>query len=352
LKKAPRKRRTTIKTNCATTGIGSLPHKNPDQALDYVIKTCPEIPYWPQLPQRSIKESMIYQFASGLPGLDESGCSIDTRGPDLGDEIERFYMELNEKSKELGLIPGDCASGLKAFIENGSLFKSSAAVKGHVTGPVSFGLSLVDENNRYIIYNDLFRDLYTKYLSVKAKYMESELQKVNKDVIIFFDEPLLYTYGSAYFNLSREVLVNMLKEVLDGVSCITGMHACHNCDWSILYEVSPDVISFDAYSYLNKFLLYTGELKDFIEKGGIVAWGIVPTTDEKYLSETAESLNQKMDELLDHLENNDFDVKKTLQQSLITPADGVGTLSLGHAHRVFDLNTAVSNHLKAKLKKY
>lgn len=338
-----------IKTNCATTGIGSLPHKNPLEAVDFVLKTCPEVPYWPQLPQRSDKESMIYQFAYGLPGFDAQSGTFKTEDPELGGKIEKFYEEMLTNPVGIGSISSDCASGLSAFAENQSLFEGVKAVKGHVTGPVSMGLSLVDEAGKFIIYNDLIRDVYVDYLSVKAKYMELELKKISDNVIIFFDEPLLYSYGSAYFNLPRDVILEMLKKVMSGLDCTTGMHACHNCDWSILYDVNPNVISFDAYSYLDKFLIYKQQLKQFIENDGIVAWGIVPTTDEKYLSESAESLMKIMDEMFAGLEADGFDIKKILQQSLITPADGVGTLSMEHAQHVFKLNSALSDYLKEKI---
>jgi len=51
------------------TGIGSLPHKDPDKAAGWIVENIVDIPFWPQLPKRSYLENMYVQFAENLPGV-------------------------------------------------------------------------------------------------------------------------------------------------------------------------------------------------------------------------------------------------------------------------------------------
>lgn len=329
----------------ATSGIGSLPFNDASKAIDYVLETCPEIPYWPQLPKITPDESMIRQFTEGLPGIVENDAVfVDTENPVLGSLVEEFYeMIVSQNFSGFG-IAEERSAGLYALTEQGKL--DCMAMKGQITGPVSFGLSLTDKNGKYLIYNDLFRDVYVKLLAAKANFVQQKLSPVSENVIIFADEPLLYTFGSAFFNMDRETLVQMIKDVFAYFDGITGIHACHNCDWSIIFDASPGIISFDAYSYLDKFLIYTDRLTDFINGGGVIAWGIVPTTDELYLSESPGSLSEIIEKAFERLNISGVDVAKLARNSIITPADGVGTLSEDHAKQVFELNANVSEKLK------
>ena len=78
------------------TGIGSLPFTDVDRALDVVFASCPEAPFWPQLPRRSFIENMYVQSLEGLPGLviDEKNGTVyvDTRRTD---GIEQFYEDVS-----------------------------------------------------------------------------------------------------------------------------------------------------------------------------------------------------------------------------------------------------------------
>jgi len=42
-------------------------------------------------------------------------------------------------------------------------------------------------------------------------------------------------------------------------------------------DTNTDIISFDAFSYMDHFLLFSETIARFIRGGGIVAWGMVPT---------------------------------------------------------------------------
>jgi hypothetical protein len=107
--------------------------------------------------------------------------------------------------------------------------------------------------------------------------------------IIFFDEPSLSFYGSAFSALNREEVVLSLNECIKGLKGLKGVHCCGNTDWSILLFTKIDILSFDAYGYLENLSLHPKELKKFLERGGILACGIIPTS-EAVLKEGVQSL--------------------------------------------------------------
>ncbi|BBO91851.1 hypothetical protein [Desulfosarcina ovata] len=53
---------TPFQPQAAATGIGSLPFTDTQTALSLIAEHLPEIPHWPQLPQRGRCEHFIHQF--------------------------------------------------------------------------------------------------------------------------------------------------------------------------------------------------------------------------------------------------------------------------------------------------
>lgn len=339
--------------NCRVTGIGSLPHSSPADACEFVLTTAPDLPYWPQLPQMDEREGMVDQFTRGLPGIEGSSHAVDLTDPAFPTALEEFYARI---------IAGDVSDFALADYESSALVEfasraadatiSPAAFKGQITGPVTLSLQLTDKDKRFLIYDDTYREVIVQQLVMKGKWLEQALTSISPDgeKVIFLDEPLLYTYGSAHFNFPREHAVAMLKEVLGGLSVVTGIHACSNCDWSIMFDAEPTVFSFDAFLFHETFLLYGDRIAQLLGRGGNIAWGIVPNSAEDFASETGESLTARMDIILAKLEEKTgIKADKVLHQSLITPACGVGSLTLAQAERVFELAGEVSRNLSRRI---
>jgi hypothetical protein len=136
--------------------------------------------------------------------------------------------------------------------------------------------------------------------------------------ILFFDEPSLSSFGSAFSSLNREDVVHSLNECFDAVKGLKGIHCCGNTDWSVLLSMNLDILSFDAYGYLETLSLYPKELKAFLERGGILAWGIVPTSED-VLKEEAESLVKRFKEGVKTLSKKGID-QTLLERAILTPS--------------------------------
>jgi hypothetical protein len=153
-------------------------------------------------------------------------------------------------------------------------------------------------------------------------------------------------------SVSRDEVATCFEEVVGAVhdeGGLAGIHVCANADWSLILESDADIISFDAYSFFDKLMLYPDHVKHFIESGGILAWGIVPTLNSDDIEkETVESLVTRWEAQAEVIEALGFDKTAILAQTFITPACGTGSLPLDLANKVLALTRRVSDTLRKK----
>jgi hypothetical protein len=264
--------------------------------------------------------------------------------------MERFYeMYLHGSAIDFAMSRDYCA-GLYAFrgLNLKNKLPRPKAVKGQITGPVSFGLQVVDEQRKPIFYNDMLKDILIKNLRRKAEWQEGVLRDVCPRTITFIDEPYLSAFGSAWVSLEREEVISALQEVLGGLKGAKGVHCCANTDWSLLTAVAPEVLSFDAYYYAKNFALYPNEIAEFLELGGVVAWGIVPTAEKDILRETTASLVKKLEKSMQLLVEKGIKLERLLAQALITPSCGIGAENVKTAEQVIAMSRAVADALRRK----
>ena len=351
-----------FKPNCRSILIGSLPVKTHQEAIILVKEYNPEIPVWVQLPTHPV-EGMIPQFLPGMPGLSQQDdrSYILTKGDAFDADLVDFYEEYlgvleNRIDMENSrfVLTRDVAEGFFTLLENlRNLSEPLVAVKGQVTGPITFATGVKDENKRAIFYHEQLRDAAVKLLSLKAAWQVKHFLPLNVPVIIFIDEPALAGFGSSEFtSISKEQVSQCLEEVIGGIhetGGLAGIHVCANTDWSVIFDTSVDIVNFDAYSYFDRFILYPELIKGFLIEGGILAWGIVPTSNEEdILKETAESLVEKWERQVDALEKLGIDRSLIFSQSLISPSCGTGSLSEHGAKKVLELNRSVSDIIRQK----
>ncbi len=331
------------------TTVGSLPHTSVGEAWSLILENVPSIPNWPQLPRRSFLENMYVQFSEKFPGVvldpENERIYVD-RTKELESELEALYIAYLENKLEHGAISPDYAQGLATahqFLSGHPLI----AVKGQVTGPVSWGLAVVDQDRRPILYDEVLAEAVAKHLYLKAAWQERELKKISPNTIIFVDEPYMATFGSAFVPISREQVISLVEEVLSGIKGLKGIHCCANTDWSILLETSIDILNLDAYGYAENLALYPEEVKRFLERGGIIAWGIIPAGEEIH-RETPESLIARLEEAISLLVKKGVPREAILNASMITPSCGTGSLSRETAEKVIKMAAEVARRLQDK----
>ncbi len=340
--------------------IGSLPHEDHGAALELVLAHITEVPGWVQLPKNPA-EGMVEQFARGLPGLAGRRWSsyIDTSDPGFEEELLGFFEDylavteggLDVASSRFALSPPEDA-GFSLFQKKCS-GRGRVALKGQITGPFTIAASLTDENKRLALYNDQLKDAIVKHLELGGRFQVERLNAISENVLIFMDEPALAGFGtSAFISVSREEVAGMLGEVARGIRAaggLAGIHVCANTDWSLVLDLPLDVVNFDAYSYLDRFALYRNEVLAFLEGGGSIAWGIVPTMNEAdILAETPESLAERLVSQAEELFKGELSLKEVFARSLITPSCGCGSLTVELAEKVVRETAQVSRLVRER----
>jgi len=320
----------------STTGIGSLPHLEPQEACKLILETV-DIPFWPQLPRASFLEWMIPQYSEGMPFINvDMPTETVFVNRNESDELERFYETCRNDARIA--ISDDYARGLHVFLQmiRGKRFE---ALKGQITGPMTFTLGLKDREGRLLYFDEELREISLLLLQAKARWQIDQLRPHTDTIFLFIDEPILSALGSStYLGVSREETLRLLKETATAISdagAIPGIHCCANADWVLAKESGAKVISFDAFHYFENLAIYHSELREFLEDGGYLAWGIVPTTDD-IGKETLESLIHKFRVRFDKLkEHIPADILES--RTILTPSCGTGSRSVEETLKIFQL---------------
>lgn len=348
-----------LRPKCAATAIGSMPHADPQRAVEVILGAIPNAPVWPQLPKRDLREQMEIQYSEGMPRIvideEKSRMYFDTTG-DYSEELAQFYesyMAAEERGDCSSVALGsDFAAGIPALEER--LEKAGGTrpvVKCQTTGPISFALTIVDENKRAIYYNEEFVDVVVKALAMKCRWQVQKFRPYGENVICFIDEPILSAFGSStYVSVQREDVVAKLNEVVEAIhaeGAIAGIHCCGNTEWAIPVDAGAEIVNFDAYDYGETVALYPDHMKAHLaERRNVLAWGVVPTS-EKIRDESVQSLVERFERLTDNLAKKaGIEKHVVLEQALITPSCGTGSMRVEDSERTFQLLAETSHALR------
>ena len=341
-----------IKYHGLPLGIGSLPYNDPVYACNKVLSVFPESPFWPELSKRNWREGMGYIQSESLPGMREDndrGVIYLDNTIDLSPELEIFYTRFIANEFSHFQVSPAYASGLAAMREllENDRRPDIKFIKGQLTGPTTFGLIIKDAAGKAVLYDEQLMDTLIKGTVMKARWMIDEWRRLGLDTIIFFDEPMLQSVGSASVPINKEHAVNYLNEVVNSVDCLTGAHCCGNTDWSILMAADIDVLAFDAYRFTENIALYPRQLQEFLDRGGALAWGIVPA-EEAAADHSVASLTKRLEEAFLLVAKSGIDIDQLASTALITPSCGLGSLTIELADKILELTRGVSDWLRER----
>jgi len=335
-----------LEFGCLPTAIGSMPHIDPEEACSIVTKILPDIPAWPQLPKRSPKENMYIQFSEGFPGVVINRDKIHIeRLANFDTELEQIYIDCEEDNPSKYGVSVEYAAGLHTFLSEA---KKLEIVKGQITGPITWGLTVTRQDGLGILYDDTLAEAAAKFLRLKASWQENALRQISGNTIIFVDEPYLVSLGSVFTPIPEEKVSILLEEVFQGIKGIKGIHCCGNTDWSVILGTTTDILSFDAYNYASSLSTYPDEVKSFLARGGTIAWGIVPNDEEALAKESLSSLYDRLGEAMAPFTRNGIKFRQIIANGLITPSCGLASLSLEAACQALELVAKLSENIRKK----
>jgi len=301
--------------NCQTTAMGILPHTDVEKALGLALSL--DIPFWPQLPRVSYFEDMYVQALEHFPGI-----TIDVNERRILFELPRFYEDLPsyfEKAEdpETFRLTKEFSLVYHRFLEKD--LSSYPAIRGQMISPISLGLKVADQDGKPIIYHDDVREVLFDFVQKKVNAQASELRRKNPRAFVWVDDPGLGLIFTAFSGYNEVQAKGDLDGFLAGLEGPRGIHLCAKPDWDFLLRSKIEILSFDSFSCGAVIVNYPS-LRDFLERGGVVSWGIVPTYTELLERETVDSLLGLLEAFWTALAERGVDRGTLLRQSLLAPA--------------------------------
>ena len=304
------------------TGIGGLPYMDPVLAVDDVLAAFPEVPYAPGLPNRGPYEQIVWNDATFLPGLEVvEGRLVVDRDADHSEAQEKVYLDFVEQdASTYGPTPENNAGLLELASRD---LSGAVLAKSQVTGPVTVGMQIVDRDKRPILYDEAYADLLAKMLALRARATEAVLQGMGvPETLVVMNEPYWASLGSTVVPVSEETVRLAFEDIGSLVEGGLGIHCCSNTDWRFVMDLDLAVISLDAHETATEFLLFAGDAAAYLERGGVVAWGVVPADARQFVLEDERALVARMDAIRTTMAEY-VDPEVLVRQSLITPSCGI-----------------------------
>lgn len=320
------------------TGCGSLPHDDVAAAIELVLEVHPSCPAAPSLPRRDPREGMLGQAAAGLAHIATApDGSLVVDDPDLVDP------GLADAADQL---PADAFGATLAFLDAvGRRPDAPQAIKLQITGPVTFGMGLVAAG---VAPRRAF-PLAAVATRTRARALVAAARgRIGGEVslVVVVDEPSMGAATVGELPLSVEEAVDHLSGTLGAVeaSAVAGVHCCAPADWGAVLRAGPALVSFPV-SIAGS--VRAADLGPFLEDGGWVAWGAVPTDgplgplDGSGARRLWRYLTQRWHALAD----GGVDPVLLRQRALITPGCGLARHDPAQAEVALRLTAALGDRI-------
>jgi methionine synthase II (cobalamin-independent) len=314
-----------------STGIGSLPHEDPGDAARFAIATHPRLPAAPSLPRRSPTEGMIAQAAWGITGvsvLKDGSLLVDEAAVDpevpLGDPT----------------VDGEPFVALRAFLD--SIEGRLEPFKMQLTGPVTAGLAL----HACGVSTDRAFGVARLAVTARIRAALAAARRIAPGAtpVMFLDEPGLRAALDPGFPLDLDDALDLVSSAMAVVeeTAIAGLHCCGRADWQAVLQSGPQILSLPVGMGATE---HAGALAGFLERGGWIAWGAVPTDGP--LIESADVLWRRLRTEWESLAAHGCDPAMLREQAIITPACGLVGFDRFQAQQVAGLASLLGQRLEA-----
>jgi hypothetical protein len=306
------------------TGIGSMGGGDAGAAFAAILSAGCDLPFWPQLPESGPDADMVTQAASLLP-LVQRESSRQWR---LLEPQSSLFSTLWARARS-GRQRHDLGDGSRITAIPGFAALRAAAqrhpmerVKGQWIGPVSLAASLRLKSERTLLDEPRAWQPLLDAMFVHLRSQARELLAIAPRVDLWIDEPCL-PEAAARGRFDRDSLRAWYAALATacGPRVRLGVHCCAPPPWTSLWDLAPELVSIDVWSFAAHLEAEIPALRRQLERGAI-AWGIVPASGECPETEA----------ILDRLEPvwqavTPGETRSTLgSKSLLTPACGLPTL--------------------------
>ena len=303
--------------NLMTTAMGVMPHTDVDRAINIALSL--DVPYWPQLPRYSYYEDMYVQVSEHFPGI-----ILNLEEETLRFSQEKFMLELEDVLNNFDNLDFFDVSDKYSVVYRKFLsmdLSKYPSVRGQLEGPISFGFYVKDiDTDRPIIFNDDVRPFMLEFMAKRINAQLKKLKEKNDNAFMFIDEPGLQFVFSAMSGYNDVIAKDDIANFLSMVETPRGIHLCGNPDWDFLFGFDMEIVSIDLYTNRAIIPMHGNSIKNFIQRGGKIVWGIIPTNFEPFMNENMDSLVRIITSTWDKVVETGLDMEELLANSLLSPA--------------------------------
>jgi len=314
----------------APTSVGSLPHTDREAAISFVLERTVELPAAPTLPSIDPLEMMIPQGLWGIEGVsvDDDG-SFSITDPDALDP-----------SAPLGdhELAGRPFATWRRFLD--AVADRTDPIKLQLTGPITLGLALVDAGAPAGIAFAVASGAIAARARDLVALAEARAPGVSR--VVVFDEPGLVGGLRTDLPLPGDQVVDVLSGALAAIEgqALTGVHVCGAADWRLIMQAGPGLLSMPVGADVTGS---AGALGSYLERGGWVAWGAVPTDGP--LGESNSRYWRQLSAQWCELVQNGCDPVLLRRQALVTPVCGLALHDETQADHVFTLTRELAEKI-------
>jgi hypothetical protein len=306
----------SIPGDLLTTAMAVMPHTDVSRALEMALSL--DVPFWPQLPHYSYYEDMYVQAAEHFPGM-----VVDMEKRTLRFSMDKFNEDLEETLLHFDDPTFFDVSEAYSVVYHRFLELDLAdrpAIRGQLEGPISFGFNVLDQDDRPILFDDTIRPFMLDFMAKRVNVQLARLKERNPNAFMFVDEPGLQFLFSAMAGYGDIKAKSDMDQFFAQVDRPRGIHLCGNPDWDFLLRMDLDVLSLDVYTNGEIFSSYARAIHKFLDRGGVLVWGMVPTGFEAFAQEEIPSLVQRLEEIWEILWAKGIDREMLISQSMLSPA--------------------------------
>ena len=317
-------------TSGIVTGIGGLPHRDATEAARFVLQHM-ELPAIPTLPRRSPAEGSIAQAMVGMQGITVGQYGSIAVHPELVDPLADVVTDLDH----------DAFVGFRTFLEMAAAAGHSGPVKWQFVGPVTLGLALLRAG---VPMSEAF-EAAVRSVRTRLQHLLDAVSMAlpNSQQLVFIEEPALAELMQPGFPIAPDTAIDLVSGALAAVetSAVSGLHVCGLTDIASQLATGPAILSLPVRPEVAES---AGYLMRFMEQGGYVAWGVVPTTGPILTS--AERPWRQLCALWCELVQRGADPTLLRQQAIITPECGLASHSPAVAQRVHAVAAEVGRRVR------
>ncbi len=317
-------------------GIGSLPHRDAAAAAAFAMSEF-DIATIPSLPRRSPAEGMVAQAIAGLPGVSLGQYGSFAVSPErLADDVPIVT--------DLG---SDAFVGLHAFLDLARTVRHDGKpVKWQFVGAVTLGVALqragIRNTSAFAIAARAVRQHVANITAAVADALPDSPQ------LVVLDEPALVDLMAPDFPIPPDQAVDLISTSMAAASSAAadvtvGLHCCGPCDIATMLATGPQMISVPVSEDIAD---YAGYLARFLEDGGVIAWGVVPT--DRPTGPSADRYWRRLSATWCALVERGLDPVTLRRQSLVSPSCGFANHQVSHARRLTRLAREVGEKVRSQ----